>query len=113
MSGTGTGAARDAPREIATIAELLEAGSYALHELAAVGEQVEDELQYVGDLVAVYEGRFRAVIAERGGEAVPVHQAAAAAAAIAEGALVEDPHRAIDWLSTLPQILLFTVGESA
>ncbi len=98
---------------IGTVADLLAAGSPALRRLAEVGEQVEDELQYVGDLVVVYDGRFRQVVSERGGEPVAAEQADAARAAIEEAMLIEDPHRAIDWLSTLPQVLLFTIGETA
>ena len=113
MTDPLAGAGRSGPTPIATIADLLDAGSRALNELAAVGEQVEDELQYVGDLVAVYGGRFRQVAAERGREAVRPEQAEAASAVIEEAGLIVDPHRAIDWLSTLPQVLLFTVGESA
>ena len=29
----------------------------------------------------------------------------------AEAAAIDDPHRAIDWLSTYPQVLLVAVGE--
>ncbi len=112
MSGTPTGPA-DGTAGIGTVAGMLEAGSRALVELAALGEQVEDELQYVADLVAVYGGRFRQVAEQRGREAVLPEQADAAVAAIEEAALIDDPHRAIDWLSTLPQVLLFTIGESA
>jgi hypothetical protein len=96
-----------------TVSELLEAGAHALRGLADVGEVVEVELQYVADLVAVYEGRFGQVVAERGREAVRAEQAAAAAVAVEEASLITDPHRAIDWLSTFPQVLLFTIGESA
>ncbi len=113
MRDAATGHWDDGAGGIATVADLLEAGTRALTELAAVGEEVAEELQYVTDLLAVYGGRFRAVADARGGEAVSGEQAEAAAAAIEEAALIDDPHRAIDWLSTLPQVLLFTIGESA
>jgi hypothetical protein len=108
-----TGAGGEGSTRIETIAELLDAGSRALRELVAVGEQVEEELQYVSDLATVYDGRFRQVAAERGAEAVRQEQAEAAFAAIEEAGLIADPHRAIDWLSTFPHVLLFTIGESA
>jgi hypothetical protein len=38
-------------------------------------------------------------------------RAAAVDRAIEEAGLVGDPHRAIDWLSTFPQIVLVAVGE--
>ena len=31
--------------------------------------------------------------------------------AIVEVDLIEDPHRAIDWLSTFPQVVLLALGE--
>jgi hypothetical protein len=96
-----------------TVADLVAAGTRALEALASVGEAVEDELQYVADLVAVYRGRFGQVAAERGAEAVRPEQVVAVAVAAEEAGLIVDPHRAIDWLSTLPQVVLFTIGETA
>ena len=32
--------------------------------------------------------------------------------AIAEIGLIADPHRAIDWLSTFPQVVLLALGET-
>jgi hypothetical protein len=31
---------------------------------------------------------------------------------VAEASSIADPHRAIDWLSTLPQVALAALGES-
>jgi hypothetical protein len=36
---------------------------------------------------------------------------AAVERAAAETALIADPHRAIDWLSTFPQLVLFALDE--
>ena len=113
VTDTPTSGGRPDPAGIATVADLVEVGVRALRSLADVGEGVEDELQYVADLVAVYEGRLRQVATDRGAEAVRAEQAEAAAVAVEEASLVTDPHRAIDWLSTLPQVLLFTIGENA
>ena len=33
------------------------------------------------------------------------------ARAVDEARLISDPHRAIDWLSTLPQVVLVALGE--
>jgi hypothetical protein len=34
-------------------------------------------------------------------------------ALVAEAGRITDPHRAIDWMSTLPQVALAAVGEAA
>ncbi len=96
-----------------TLAEVVARAVTALERLAALGEEVEDEWQYVTDLVAVYRGRLGQVAAARGSERVTPEAARAIDLAIEEAGLIDDPHRAIDWLSTLPQIVLFTLGETA
>ena len=47
----------------------------------------------------------------RGHEPAADGAAAAVPVLIAEVAALDDPHRAIDWLSTFPQVLLIAVGE--
>lgn len=96
-----------------TVGEALEHAISALEGLGSLGEEIEDEWQYVTDLVAVYRGRLSQVASARAGESLAAPAAAAIDKAIEEGALITDPHRAIDWLSTLPQVVLFTVGETA
>ena len=96
-----------------TLAEVVARAVTALERLAALGEEVEDEWQYVTDLVAVYRGRLGQVAAARGSERVTPEAARAIDLAIEEARLIDEPHRAIDWLSTLPQIVLFTLGETA
>jgi len=49
--------------------------------------------------------------AARGGEVLTPAAAAAIERAAAETALIADPHRAIDWLSTFPQVVLFALDE--
>ena len=102
--------AEDRPR---SVAQLLTVASGGLDGLAALGEQVGDELQYVTDLVTVYRGRLAQVAAERGSEVASPAVGRAVDLALEEAALVQDPHRAIDWLSTLPQVVLLAFGESA
>lgn len=83
----------------------------AAHEaLEAVAEPVEDEWQYVADLGAAWRARLRAAGAARTEEATP-DVVAAVDRVIDEAALVSDPHRAIDWMSTLPQVVLLALGE--
>ncbi len=75
------------------------------------GEDVADEWQYVTDLAAAWTARLRAVEAAGGTAVVPLAVAEAIEAAGAEARLVDDPHRAIDWLSTYPQIVAVALGE--
>ncbi len=96
-----------------TVAEVMARAVTALERLATLGEEVEDEWQYVTDLVAVYRGRFGQIAAARAADPVTPETARAIDLAIEEAGLITDPHRAIDWLSTLPQIVLFTLGEAA
>jgi hypothetical protein len=47
----------------------------------------------------------------RGADPAGPGVAAAIGLLSAEAAAIDDPHRAIDWLSTFPQVLLIAVGE--
>jgi hypothetical protein len=83
----------------------------ALDGLQQLGEDVEDEWTYVNDLGAAWRSRLEAVVDARGDDPLTDGRAAAVDRAIEEAGLVGDPHRAIDWLSTFPQIVLVAVGE--
>ena len=74
-----------------------------LESLAELGEDVDDEWQYVQDLSETWRTRLAAVSTERGGEGLGLERAAAIERACHEAGLIEDPHRAIDWLSTFPR----------
>lgn len=91
----------------AVVARALE----AYEALTSLGEDVEDEWSYVNDLSSTWRDRLDAVVATRGGTAVEPAVAAAIDAACAEVARLTDPHRAIDWLSTFPQVVLLALGE--
>ena len=97
----------------ATVADCISVALDGFAALAATAEPVEDEWQYVTDLGTVWRGRFAQVVAARGSEPAPPGAEAAMAALVAEAGLVTDPHRAIDWLSTLPQVALAAIGEPA
>jgi hypothetical protein len=84
-----------------------------LDSLAALGEDVEDEWQYVQDLSDAWLTRWREVGAERGAEPLSPAVATAIVLLSAEAARITDPHRAIDWLSTFPQAVLVALGERA
>jgi hypothetical protein len=96
-----------------TVAELIARARGAFEVLRSTSEPVTDELQYVTDLETVWGARLAAVSDARGAESAPAGAEAAIEALEAEAASIRDPHRAIDWLSTLPQIALAALGEAA
>jgi hypothetical protein len=79
--------------------------------LADLGRTIEDEWSYVGDLETAWTTRLAQVAAARGTESTPPEVVAAVDEAAAELAAITDPHRAIDWLSTYPQVVLIALGE--
>lgn len=93
-----------------TVDALLLRAINSLDVLAETAAPVEDEWQYVRDLVTVWGGALRAVAEARVGQAAPPAAEAAIDRLAAEAASVVDPHRAIDWLSTLPTVALLAVG---
>jgi hypothetical protein len=96
------------PSSIGAAARLAIDGLLALGEL---GEEVDDEWTYIQDLVAAWQARLEEVEAGRADEPLTTTRGAAVARVVDEARLVTDPHRAIDWLSTLPQVALVALGE--
>lgn len=96
-----------------TVADLVARARAAFDVLADTAAPVSDELQYLADLETVWGARLRAVAEARGTEPAPPGAQAAIEALEAEAADIVDPHQAIDWLSTLPQVALAALGESA
>ena len=94
-----------------TISDALERALDAYTVLAELGEGIEDEWSYVNDLSSAWIERLDAVADARGAEPAPDGGAIALPALIEEAAALDDPHRAIDWLSTFPQVLLVALGE--
>ena len=99
------------PTSLVTLAAVLDAARPAYDELLALAEDVEDEWSYVNDLAGAWRDRLAEVSEARGHEPVAAQSAAAVEALVAEAGRIDDPHRAIDWLSTFPQVLLAAVGE--
>ena len=97
----------------ATIADLVDRALAGFDALAATAEPIADEWQYLTDLDTVWRARLRAVAAARGDEPAPPGAEAAVEELVAEAGRIADPHRAIDWLSTLPQVALAALGEAA
>ena len=83
----------------------------AYASLTELGEEIEDEWSYVNDLADAWRTRLAAVATARGGETAPAATVEAVEAAAGEIGRIEDPHRAIDWLSTFPQVVLLALGE--
>ena len=89
--------------------DLLASALGALEALADLGETVEDEWTYVTKLAEMGRARIRAAVPDP--EAlVPAAAGAAIHALAAEAGRMTDPHRAIDWLSTLPAVAELALG---
>ena len=99
------------PQSIETIADAIGVFRPAYDKLIGLAEEIDDEWSYVGDLSAAWIERIAEVADARGREPAPAGTADAVAALAAEVAALEDAHRAIDWLSTAPQVLLIALGE--
>jgi hypothetical protein len=94
-----------------TVLAAVETAIDALDALAELGEEIEDEWQYVQDLGGAWRERLDQVASDRGGEPIPPAIGDAVARLVVEAGMIRDPHRAIDWLSTLPQVALVALGE--
>jgi hypothetical protein len=95
-----------------TIQNAIDRAIEAYASLTELGEGIDDEWSYVNDLSDAWRGRFDEVVAGRGDEPIPDGIAAAIDLAIEQIGLIVDAHRAIDWLSTFPQVVLVAVGET-
>jgi hypothetical protein len=94
-----------------TVADLVASTLEAFDALTGVADAVVDEAQYIADLGVVWRARLTALADAHAGEPASDESSTAVATVIAESATVDDPHRAIDWLSTLPQVVLLALGE--
>ena len=94
-----------------TVRDLIDRALDAYARLEELGEEIEDEWSYVADLSDAWRTRFDAVSAHRGSAEAADESAVAVDLAIDEIGRIEDPHRAIDWLSTFPQVVLLAIGE--
>ena len=97
--------------EATTIEDQAREALAAYEILAGLAEDIEDEWTYVTDLAASWQERLEQLIADRGSEPVAPAEEAAVDRAIDEIGRITDPHRAIDWLSTFPQVVLIAFGE--
>ena len=90
-------------------ADLLATALAALEVLSELGESIEDEWIYVTKLAEMGRARLTASVPDAGA-LVPAETAAAIDELAAEAGRITDPHRAIDWLSTLPAIAELALG---
>jgi hypothetical protein len=97
------------PENLQTVIDRALAAYASFTELA---EEVEDEWSYVNDLAGAWRDRLTTTADQRQGMTVDDATARAIERASAEIAQITDPHRAIDWLSTYPQVVLLALGEA-
>ena len=95
----------------ATVGGAIDQATATIEALASIGEDVEDEWQYVQDLSEAWLDRLHEVAEARGAEALAQDDGSAIGLISAEAGRIADPHRAIDWLSTYPQVVLVALGE--
>lgn len=95
-----------------TIGDLIDDVLEALAALAGIGEEIDEEWSYVTDLEAAWRSRLEAVAADRADEEAAPPIVRAIVAAIDETRRIRDPNRAIDWLSTFPQVVLVAMDET-
>jgi hypothetical protein len=97
--------------EVTTVGDQARDALAAYESLASLAEEIEDEWTYVTDLSAAWQEQIEELIDERGAESVTALEVSAISRAADEIGRITDPHRAIDWLSTYPQIVLVILGR--
>src|SRR5215207_4945342 len=95
-----------------TVDEAIERALTAYARLIELAEEIEDEWSYVNDLSSAWRDRLE--LGAESGAGAPPDPAVEAAIdrLIDEADRITDPHRAIDWLSTFPQVALLAFGET-
>jgi len=94
-----------------TVRDAIARARDAYAALGELGETIDDEWSYVTDLGEAWGARLDEVEAARGDAPLDGAAIAAVDRAIDEAGQITDPHRAIDWLSTFPQVVLFALDE--
>ena len=97
--------------ESLSIDDLVRRALDAYETLADLAEDVEDEWLYISEVTAAWRERIEVARAARGSEPADEWLLAAVDRLIDEVGRIADAHRAIDWLSTFPQVLLAAMGE--
>jgi hypothetical protein len=94
-----------------TVHVVIERALAAYDGLQVLAEDVDDEWAYIQDLTRAWRDRLTAVAEAHGADAVGDDVVAAIDRLAEEVGAIDDPHRAIDWLSTYPQVVLLAVGQ--
>lgn len=100
----------DDPAE-ASVDAVIDRALAAYAALAELGEEIDDEWSYIQDLTEAWRARFETIRAARAEDVLEAETATAVDVAIDEIGRIDDPHRAIDWLSTFPQVAITALGE--
>jgi hypothetical protein len=96
---------------LATVDDAVRVALDAYAGLQEVAEGVEDEWMYIQELTTAHRERLEGIATEEGDRPIDGEVSAAVVAACAEVGRISDPHRAIDWLSTLPSIVAVALGR--
>jgi len=94
-----------------TIRDAVDRAGEAYATLGELGEEIEDEWSYVTDLTEAWRARLDEVTTARAADPLTPGASVAIDRAIDEIGRIADPHRAIDWLSTFPQVVLLALEE--
>src|SRR5688572_21518368 len=95
-----------------TVVEAIDHALAAYARLTELAEEIEDEWSYVNDLSSAWRDRIAESAGSRAGAPLDAATDAAIDRLIDEADRITDPHRAIDWLSTFPQVALLALGET-
>ncbi len=96
-----------------TIRTAIDRALEAYDGLSELGETIDDEWSYVNDLSEAWRARLDAVADPAAATSRSrTRSRLAIDRAIEEIGLIVDAHRAIDWLSTFPQVVLIALGEA-
>lgn len=96
----------------ATVDEAIDRALAAYARLTERAEAIEDEWSYVNDLASGWSDRLARTVASSAGVDLDPEADDAIERLIDEVERITDPHRAIDWLSTFPQVALLALGET-
>jgi hypothetical protein len=94
-----------------TVRDAIARAREAYASLGGLGETIDDEWSYVTDLGEAWAARLEEVAIARGDAPIGPDASRAVDGAIDEIGRISDAHRAIDWLSTFPQVVLVALGE--
>ena len=95
-----------------TVDDAIDRALAAYARLTERAEAVEDEWSYVNDLSTAWRDRLEGAAGSGTDSTLEPAVDAAIDRLIEEVDRITDPHRAIDWLSTFPQVALLALGET-